>query len=135
MASRLVLAALTLFGAASLEAQATVRPAAVPAFPYGKYTIQPAPGGTPDPDALTVVFIDGAMQIYKHGEMTRADGMVVAGERWQVWQDEGPCATPQVIVGTYRWSVVGGVLSFTLVEDACAGRAEKVAAVKLIRTP
>ncbi len=104
-----------------------------PVFPYGKFTIQPAPGAEPDPAPLTVEFIDGFMQVYKQGELTRTDGMIVAGDHWQVWQDSGPCATPQPVVGTYRWSFVGGVLAFALVEDPCPGRSDKVLATRLVR--
>ena len=59
--------------------------------------------------------------------------MIVAGDRWQVWQDSGPCATPQPVVGTYRWFFVGGVLAFALVEDPCPGRSDKVLASRLVR--
>ena len=137
---RALLAAATLFGAWPLLAQTSarpvvVRPPAAATFPYGKFTLQPAPGAAADPVALTVEFIDGAMKVYKQGELTRSDGMIVAGDRWQVWQDSGPCATPQSIGGTYRWSFVDGVLAFSLVEDACPGRSEKVLATRLVRIP
>jgi len=134
---RALLAACSLLGAVPLLAQTPARTAsttAAPAFPYGKFVLQPAPGAAPDPDALTVAFTDGFMQVYKHGKLTHTDGMLVAGDRWQVWQDSGDCATPQSIVGTYRWSFVDGVLSFALIEDACVGRPEKVLATRLIRT-
>lgn len=135
---RALLVTCSLLGAVPLMAQAPPRTAsapAAPAFPYGKFVLQPAPGGTPDPDALTVAFTDGFMQVYKHGQLTRTDGMLVAGDRWQIWQDTGPCSTPQSIVGTYRWSFVDGVLSFALIEDPCEGRSDKVIAVRFIPTP
>jgi hypothetical protein len=119
--------------AANTRAATAVVP--VTPFPYGKFTPQALPGAATDPEALTVAFTDGFMQVYKHGALTHTDGMLVVGERWQVWQDSGPCATPQTIVGTYKWSYVDGVLSFTLVEDACPGRAEKVVATRMVPTP
>jgi hypothetical protein len=134
---RAALAAASLLGAIPLLAQRSagtvaVRSSAPATFPYGRYS-SPPPADQPGAGNMEVEFAPGRVVVRGAGRPEKNYGMSATGDTWTVWQTTGGCADPEMILGVYQWTFVGGVLSFSPLDDKCPGRAEKMGSVKLTR--
>lgn len=130
---RALLAAACLLGAVPLLAQARAAGASptVPTFPFGRYTITPEPGGSQNGAGLVIELTASTAKVFNGEQLLETHGVTVTGDTWQIFELQGDCLEP----GNYHWHVVADVLTFELINDPCAQRAQSVSTVRLVRTP
>jgi hypothetical protein len=130
---RALLAAACLLGAVPLLAQTRVSAASPPgpAFPFGRYTITPEPGGNQNGAGLIIEISAATAKVFNGEQLLESHGVTVTGDTWQIFEFEGDCLEP----GNYHWRSAGDVLTFELIDDPCAQRAQSVSTVRLVRSP
>lgn len=119
--------------ASSLTAQ-------TPAFPTGTF-VDRVPEGQPaalrSPGLIFKIMPEGQLLVLEGEQVVARYGYQVSGDRFQIWNDDPAmgCMVPDIIVGEYRWWMEGGALRFQPINDACPGRSETGAAVRLRPAP
>lgn len=132
---RALLATASLLGAIPLMAQTSTSATAVVSvssgFPYGRYMIRAdsaahqGQGG----DGLILEFTENSLKVFNGADLIETHGTMLAGDTWAIFAISGDCLD----TGSYHWKLVNGVLTFTLVEDNCAERAQAISTVRLVR--
>lgn len=132
---RALLAAVSLLGAVPLMGQGVRAASVAPAFPYGTYDSPlPADENHAAARTLKVELTPGWMKVYDEaGQLSQTYVTTVDGRGLHLSRLSGACSDPQPVVGDYSWALHGDTLTFAMLNDACPGRGEKIARIRLIR--
>jgi len=128
-----LIAAAALLSAVPLLAQApTGAQSTTPfGFPYGRYVIQPLPGGDQNGAGLFIEIATSTTKVFNGADLLETHGSAVEGDTWHIFEFTGDCLDD----GSYRWHFTDGVLTFEMIADPCTQRAASVSKVRLVKQP
>jgi hypothetical protein len=102
-----------------------------PAFPFGRYLIQPLPEGSQNGAGLIVEIASMTTKVFNGADLLETHGSAVDKDVWHIFEFTGDCLDD----GSYRWHYADGVLTFELIADPCSQRAANVGTVRLVKQP
>jgi hypothetical protein len=114
-----------------VRAPAPVATPAAPAFPFGRYVIQPLPGGDQNGAGLFIELGTSTTKVFNGGDLLETHGAAVDGDTWRIFEFTGECLDD----GSYHWHYADGVLTFEIITDPCTQRAANVSKVRLVKQP
>jgi hypothetical protein len=129
--TRWLITAAALLGAVPLMAQTPVaaNTASVTPFPFGRYVIQPAEGGSQNGAGLFVEFASASTKVFNGADLLETHGAAVEGDVWHIFEFTGECLDD----GSYHWHYADGVLTFVIITDPCGPRAQSISTVRLVK--